>query len=72
MDPTTAALLDTLALCREQLPPDTHPIILVRLQVLERLITHAVAREPQLWATVLARVERAVDQTLAERQRDGE
>jgi len=72
MDPTTAALLDTLTLCREQLPPDTHPIILVRLQVLERLIKHAVAREPQLWAAVLARGERAVDQTIAQGQRDSE
>jgi hypothetical protein len=69
MNPTAAALLDTLAICRQELPKDTHPIHLIRIQVIERLIKHAVEREPQLWASTLARGERVVDQVQAQRRR---
>jgi hypothetical protein len=34
---TTTALLEALALCRQELPSDTHPIYLVRIQIIERL-----------------------------------
>ena len=68
MNPTTTALLEALALCREQLPPDTHPIYLIRIQIIERLIKHAVEREPQAWTDIFARGERVADQVLAQRQ----
>jgi len=69
MNPTAAALLATLAIARQELPKDTHPIHLVRLQVIERLILRAIEREPELWADTLARGERVVDQALAQRER---
>jgi hypothetical protein len=69
MSQTTTALLEALALCKEQLPRNTHPIWTARLQVIERLITRAVEREPDLWADTLARAERIADQILAQRQR---
>lgn len=65
---TVLALLNTLACCRQALPKDTHPIHLVRIQVIERLIKHAVEREPQFWADTLARGEYTVDQALAQRR----
>lgn len=65
---TAAALLEALALCRQELPQDTHPIYLIRIQIIERLITHAVEREPQFWAETLARGERVADQVLAQRR----
>jgi hypothetical protein len=69
MNQTTTALLDTLTICRDALPKDTHPIWLIRLQVLERLVKHAVEREPQFWTDTLARGERVVDQVQAQRRR---
>lgn len=66
MSHTTTALLEALELCRQQL--DTHPIYTVRLQVIERLIKHAIEREPQFWADVLSRGERVADQVAAQRQ----
>lgn len=56
------ALLDALGLCREQLPPDVHPIWAARLRVISHIITWAVAQDPQKWTDALARAERAVDQ----------
>ena len=66
---TANDLLITLQICRQELPEDTHPIHLVRLQVIERLIKRAVEREPQLWADTLARGERVVDTVAAQRER---
>lgn len=68
MNQTVDALLTTLAICRRALPKDVHPIWLVRIQVIERLITHAVERDPTIWADTLARGERVVDQALAQRR----
>jgi hypothetical protein len=69
MSQTTTALLEALALCRQGLPADTHPIYLVRIQIIERLIKHTVERDPDLWAATLARGERVADQILAQRQK---
>jgi hypothetical protein len=69
MNKTTERLLEALALCKEQLPRDTHPIWTARLQVIERLIMRAVEREPDLWADTLARAERIADHILAQRPR---
>lgn len=66
---TADALIEALAVCREALPKDTHPIWLIRLQVIERIIRRACEREPQLWADTLARGERVVDQVEAQRQK---
>lgn len=71
MNATAEALIDTLLMCRQELPKDTHPIYLVRLQVIERLIKHAVEKEPGLWEATLARGERVVDQALDQRQQRG-
>jgi hypothetical protein len=68
MNPTAQALIDTLLVCRQELPKDTHPIHLLRIQVIERLIRHAVEKEPGLWEATLARGERVVDQIQAQRQ----
>ena len=68
MSSTANALLITLAICRQELPKDVHPIHLVRLQVIERLIKYAVEREPDLWAVTLVRGERVVDQVQAQRE----
>ncbi len=69
MSHTIDALLATLAICRQELPKDVHPIYLVRLQVIERIIRRACEHEPQFWADTLARGERVVDQALAQRQK---
>lgn len=65
----TDDLLLTLQICRQELPPDTHPVHLVRIQVIERVIRRAVEREPQLWEETLARGERVVDQVQTQRDR---
>jgi hypothetical protein len=69
MNPTAIALLDTLAICKQALPKDMHPIWIVRIQVIERMIRHTVEHEPQIWADTLRRAEHTVDLALAQRQR---
>jgi hypothetical protein len=66
---TADDLLFTLQICRQELPENTHPVHLVRLQVIERLIKRACEKEPQYWADTLARGERVVDQVQAQRDR---
>jgi hypothetical protein len=68
---TATALLEALALCRQELPPDAHPIYLVRIQIIERLIKHAVEREPQFWTDTLSNLTEAEMIARYDAERDG-
>jgi hypothetical protein len=65
------ALIDdlraTLQVCRDALPPDTHPIYVVRLQLIWTIVQAAAREHEAHWTNRLAAAERAVDAELAQR-----
>ena len=70
---TAMALIDdlraTLQVCRDALPPDTHPIYVVRLQLIWTIVQWAAREHEAHWTNQLAAAERAVDAELAQRTR---
>jgi len=56
-------LRQALTIARDELPPDTHPVYLARLDIIERLIIWTM-KQPEYakhWADVLRREEHKID-----------
>jgi len=64
-----AAVAFCTVFCREALPPNTHPIYVVRLQLIWTIVQSAAREHEAHWMNRLAAAERAVDAELAQRER---